>query len=238
MVSRRRGATEEVLTGIPAAEMSARATGLMIVLLLCSTPAVSPLFRQNSTKGRRNAMQPARMLPATAILAISLMASLRRYPAWCNTPPRKPASRGRAPLYLELRGGRRRRHLALVAGRERRQVDGFRRQPLPDQARPGLDAVGHRIGRRHRRHARGSAAGGSAHDPLAAAEDARLAARGTRRQTGRHQIRRRLAHPSRPYRQCRHVPAEHAAGPEGRVRLALAGRSALQAGPSRHQARR
>src|SRR5262249_7345719 len=47
----------------------------------------------------------------------------------------------------------------------------------------GLDAVGYRRNRRHRRHARRPGAGRSAHDALAAAEDARLAARGARRQS-------------------------------------------------------
>src|SRR5262245_57196486 len=83
----------------------------------------------------------------------------------------------------------------------------------------------------------GPAAHRSANDALAAAEDACRAARSARRETFRHQIRRRLAHPSRPHRQRDDVPAEHAPGAEGRVRMAVAGRSALQTGPSCHQAR-
>src|SRR5215831_7102688 len=144
---------------------------------------------------------------------------------------------GRAPLYLELRRGRCRRHFALVAGGECGQVDGLRRQLLFDQAQPRLASLGHRLGRCHRRHARGPAARRSAHDALASAEKARSAARAARRETLRHQIRRGLPHPSRPHRQRDDVPAEHAAGAEGRVRMAFAGGTALQTGASRDQAR-
>src|SRR5262245_25427168 len=97
--------------------------------------------------------------------------------------------------------------------------------------------MGYGRDRRHRRHARGSAPRRSANDALATAEDACRSARSARREALRHQIRRRLPHPSRSHRQHDAVPAEHAAGAEGRVRMAFAGRSALQGGPSGHQAR-
>src|SRR5262245_35868248 len=97
--------------------------------------------------------------------------------------------------------------------------------------------MGYRRGRRHRRHARGSAPRRSANDALAAAEDACRSARSARREAVRHQIRRRLPHSSRPHRQHDAVSAKHAAGAEGRVRMALAGRSALQTRPAGDQAR-
>src|ERR1700722_14772254 len=45
--------------------------------------------------------------------------------------PIRPGRR-REALHPQLRRGRRRRHLALVARCQRRQVDGLRRQLLPD----------------------------------------------------------------------------------------------------------
>ena len=52
--------------------------------------------------------------------------------------------------------------------------------------------------------------------------------RRTGREARRSQIRRRLAFASRPYRQCRTVPADDAARAEGRTRMA--GRSACVSG--------
>ena len=70
--------------------------------------------------------------------------------------------RARQALHPQLRRGRRRRHLALVAGRERRQVDAVRRQLLPDPPRARVAAVGHRRHRCHCGDARGAGAGRSA----------------------------------------------------------------------------
>jgi N-acyl homoserine lactone hydrolase len=72
----------------------------MIVLLLCSTPAVLPLFRQNSTNGRRKTMQPARMLPAAATLAISLMVSLPAVPGLVQHASAQAGKSGVERLYI------------------------------------------------------------------------------------------------------------------------------------------
>ena len=92
----------------------------------------------------------------------------------------------------------------------------------------------------HRRDAGGPEAGRSEGDALVPAEDAGKPARAARRQAGGHQVRRGVAHPSRPRRQRRDVPAVDAAGAEGRVRLAerRLRRRPLQARASGDQARR
>src|SRR5262249_41562626 len=97
--------------------------------------------------------------------------------------------------------------------------------------------MGYRRGRCPRRHARGAASSRSANDALAAAQDACRSARSARREAVRHQIRRRLPHPSRPRRQHDAVSAKHAAGAEGGGRMALAAGSPLQTGPAGDQAR-
>ena len=178
------------------------------MLLLCSTR-----FKARRWHARR---QPHETLRAWSRLCRNACDVARGH----ASRSARRETRGRAPLYLELRRGRCRRHFALVAGGECGQVDGLRRQLLFDQAQPRLASLGHRLGRCQRRHARGPTARRSAHDAVAPAENARRAARAARRETLRHQIRRDLPHPSRPHRQRDDVPAEHAAGAEGRIRMA------------------
>ena len=90
---------------------------------------------------------------------------------------------------------------------------------LPDPSPAGLAPLGYRPSRRACRDAGG-------HDqrqwraPRETAKNARRPARRVRRQARRHQGDGDLAYPSRPYRQCRAVPAGHALCSEGRIRMA------------------
>ncbi len=116
-----------------------------------------------------------RISTIAAAFCLASLSGLSSHPSYAQAMP------GVERLYvLNCGEGRRRRHFALVARRERRQVHGFRRQLLPDQAHPGLAAVGHRRHRRDRRHAGRAKAGRCAGDPLEAAEDAREPARSAR----------------------------------------------------------
>jgi acetylornithine deacetylase/succinyl-diaminopimelate desuccinylase-like protein len=112
-----------------------------------------------------------------------------------------------------------RRPVALVSRCQCRGADRAVRQLLPDPSPAGLAPLGYRPSRRACRDAGG-------HDqrqwraPRETAENARRPARRARRQARRHQGDGDLAYPSRPYRQCRAVPAGHALCSERRIRMA------------------
>ena len=127
---------------------------------------------------------------------------------------------GRRPEALRprLRIERRQGSVALVAGRQRRQVDGVLEQLLSHQARHGPGAVGHRRARRGGRDAR-RVGGRQRRDHVPPRQDARLAARAARRQARRDHVRRAVPHARRSRRQHRDVPGVHAVDPGRRVRV-------------------
>ncbi len=126
----------------------------------------------------------------------------------------------REDVRARLRPGRGQGPVALVARRECRPALRPFGQLLPHPPRPGLADVGHRHPRSGGRHAR-RAGRRRRCDGVAPAKDDGLAARRDRHHARRRQIRRRLAHPWRPCRQCRHVPQRRRADPESRIRVGV-----------------
>ena len=116
------------------------------------------------------------------------------------------SGRGRQALRHRLRRCARRRPVALVARDQCRRAARHLGQLLPHPARQGLAALGHRHRRRRRRQASGRERRPERHAGLAPPHDARRRAGRAAPRAGRHPLRRDVAHPSRPYRQCRTFP--------------------------------